>query len=1016
MPQLIVAALVQAGVSAAAATVAAYAVTIGASVAISDSQRRKAQRKARDAYNASLRDRIVNVRSAVAPRELVVGKVRKGGPVMFFGSTGVHKEKFSVVIAMAAHEIDGVEAVWLNDERQTLDASGFVVGGSYSKTLRHSESEVVPVLAPGESTTITLPHDPVDSNVLSLNHLGISTSGRVVTVTNVFDNYPRGGRVQYQWDEAQPKARIRWHKGAGVDALHGEISALFPAEWTAAHKLEGIAYALAEFDYDEEIYASGPPTVSFLLRGDPNVEDPRTGTIGYTENPALLVRHVAMHSLGARLPATAVSTPHCIAAANECDTSVTYTVGGIDEVRPLYTAGLVHVCGTRPADTISELIEAMAGAVGYTGGGIIMRAGTYTPPVFNITERHMLSGLEIQPEPLRDETYNMVTGTFVDSANGWSEVDMPAVEAEEWIPADGEELPLEVEYAGIFHVGQAQHVSAVKLRDSRQGLTVKGTFDLPVFPVELLDTVSITSARRGWAAKPFLVLHRAWNVSGKIDLVLKETGSSIYAMDGSFSAVDAEPNTSMPSPLNIERPVLGTIESGTDQLLLQADGTVLTRVLVPWTAASDQTVRMGGRVEVAYTRADEPLPVGEWPSASAPGDASQIHLQGLQDGARYVIKARFINAIARGPWSLQAVHDVVGKTEPPPNVVSFDVRPQPDGTRQLSWSWGSTPPPADLRGYLIRYRQGAGPFTWEEMLPFDTATGSSPQNPTGFYTTSPIETNALLAGNYQFAIKTQDTSLNEAVTALIYDAELPDPRLGNSLLVVDYAALNWPGTLTDCVRDTEEGRPVLHARDQATWDDLPTWDQWTRWIWDPLPAFVYETPAEDFGIPVRVLPVAQYSIEGDVTIEESHCDDGVTWSPWAVLGGAIQARYFKLRVSVAVPAGSPSGPGLTPVCIARGLQVHFIGNVTSEVLEDLDPSTLTGANRIGAGDIRLPLTKNWVRITRLSLSFQNVTENWSWSRRDKDTAPIPPRVQLFDASSTLADPPLIDVVVEGIAS
>lgn len=771
MPQLIGAALVQLGVSTAVAAVAAYAVTIGASVAISDSQRRKAQRKARDAYNASLRDRIINLRSAIAPRELVVGRVRKGGPVLFFGSTGVHKEKFSVVIALAAHEIDGVEAPWLNDERQTLDAAGYVVGGSYCKVVRHSESEIIPDLDVGESTTITLPHDPVDGQGLSLNHLGVSVSGRVVTITNNLRNRRAGGRLMYQWDEVQPKARIRWHKGAGVDALHDEISARFPAEWTAEHKLEGIAYALAEFDYDEEIFAAGVPTLSLLLRGDPNVEDPRTNTTGYTENPALLARHVAMHQLGGRLPAAAISTPHCIAAANECDAQVTYTVAGVDQVRPLYTAGLVHACGTRPVDTIAELIEAMAGSVGYAGGGIVMRAGTYTPPVFNITERHMLTGLEIQPEALRDDTYNLVTGTFIDSATGWAERDMPTVAADEWIAADGEELPLEVEYAGIFHVGQAQHVSAVKLRDARQSLTVKGTFDLAVFPVELLDTVSITSDRRGWAAKPFLVLHRAWNADGKIDLVLKETGASIYSLGTSFSAVDAEPNTALPSPMLTERPQPLAAASGSDQLLLQSDGRVLSRVRVSWPPAVAESVRNGGSIEVAYTRADEALPEGDWPSTTVPGAATSALLMGLQDGAEYLIRARYVTALARWPWGVQIVHQVLGKTAPPSDLSGLDA--DDDAVR---WTHVTDADVVSGGGYELRWQTGTN-AEWESAQPLHS----------GLLTSSPYRWTVRPTGPITLLAKAVDSSGNRSRNAAVAYITLTTRGVRNVVATHAYA-------------------------------------------------------------------------------------------------------------------------------------------------------------------------------------------------------------------------------------
>lgn len=750
MAVVIAATLASIGASSAVVAVVSAAFIAG-SAALQNAQKRKAARKARDAYNASLRDRITNFRSATAPRDLVLGRVRKGGPTYPIGSTGTHSEKLTFLILLAGHEIDAVEAAWIEDERQGLGADGYVVGGSYSKTVRHSDFAAVAVPANGTATA-TLDHDPVGA-VTSVSSVGVSNVGRSVTVTN-FRPTDMVGRVMYQWDEVQPKARIRWHLGAGADPLHAGLKADFPDIWTDAHRLEGIAYARVDLEYDEAVFQQ-VPNLTFLLRGA-KVFDPRTSTTAWSDNPALLIRAAATHELAGNLPATAVPDAYVIAAANACDTPASYVVGGQTQVRKLYTAGTVHVCGTKPADTIAELAEAMAGKTAWTGEGLIMKAGTYVPPVFALDEGHFAGGaIKVRPEAPREETLNTVTGTFVDEASNWAEVDLPKVGGEEgapaWVAQDGGELPIDVEYSAISHAGQAQHVAAVALRDSRQGCMLSAVFKPAAYQLQVFDTVSFTSSYFGWASKVFDVVSSRWSIEGGNELVLKETGASIYAMDAAFSAVDSEPNSALPNPVLVERPQPLAALSGTDQLIIQADGSILSRVLVSWPPAASETVRNGGAVEVAYTRADEPLPDGDWPSVTVPGTVSSTYLTGLQDGAEYLIRARFINALGRWAWGLQVLHQVVGKTAPPSDITGLDA--DDDAVR---WTHVADPDVVSGGGYELRWQTGTN-AEWESAQPLHS----------GLLTSSPYRWTVRPVGPITLLAKAVDSSGNRSVNAAV---------------------------------------------------------------------------------------------------------------------------------------------------------------------------------------------------------------------------------------------------------
>jgi len=344
---------------------------------------------------------------------------------------------------------------------------------------------------------------------------------------------------------------------------------------------------------------------------------------------------------------------------------------------------------------------------------------------------------------------------------------------------------------------------------------------------------------------------------------------------------------------------------------------------------------------------------------------------------------------------------------PPPNVASFTVATQSDGTRQFTWGWGLTAKPVDLKGYVIRFLQGSGPYTWDQLQPFDTDDG--------FHTVSPMESNLLLAGTYVFAIKTVDLFGAFSEDALFITATLPDPRLGNAIEFTDEHATNWPGVLTDCVSEAWDGDLVLRARDQATWSTLPsTWSAWTRWVWDPVTSFQYVTQPVDLGTSVAVLPVANALADGVVTFEVSTSSDGVSWSAWSSVAGPVVTRYVKCRITVSVPVGSSTGPGVTPVCSLRRLTISYVGKVSTETGNDVNTSGFTGVHRIAAGDVRLPTQNVWAHISRVTVTLQSVGAGWSWVLLDKDGT-NGPHVKIYNGSGVLADA-LIDWTIEGIAS
>lgn len=1043
------------GATVTVGTVLAIGMAVISSVSARN-QRKRAERAARDAWNASLRDRLVTRRSAIGERDIVLGKVRKAGSLTFVASSGSNKEYMWQVLTMAGHPVEAIDTVYFNEFPLTINPDGSVasppytkyeqtpwtsvdfidsntvtVGGVYTipvpgyvsgsarvfcspKRIKvndiKSESNKAPYSEFGKQLAQVMRLAPADAE--TRNGLQWVVTGEVCTITVVGAQKPNSFiQVNYTKSIHVPRAWVHKYKGNLGEDFSPALRDNFPGEWTAAHQQQGCAKLLVLLQYDPDVFNQGAPEVTCVVRGANNIYDPRTSTYGYTENNALHIRHLCLLPTYGKQQPSSINEASFIACANACDAAVTYSVGGVESVRPRYRSGIVVRHNTIPHEACLEITEGMAGRFIYAQGVVTVKAGVYTAPVMDITDADLAPGpISISASIPREQLVNYVTGTFQDETQDYKTIDFPKVLAEEYITQDGQALPTDVEYGSVNYVGQAQYISGIRLRDNRHALTVEATWKMKLYPLEVFDVVRWKSDVLGVDYQEFELVKRSWSLTGLLRLTFKATSATVYSMAGDYDPADAVVRTNLPRFWEFEGTGPLTCESGDQYLLPQADGTFQSRIYVTWPTITDKSVTTNGRIQIAYA----PYPSfvqTPWPYVEVDGDSEFALLPNVQDGAYYVIKARVFNGVAWSTWLNSTEHLVVGKTAKPANVDEFTLSVQPDGTRQFNAKWTVTPKPIDLLGYRIRYRQGVGPYEWEEMKEFETEQG--------FIPLFPFETNQFLAGDYVFACKTVDKSQNEAETPLFIIGALPNPRLGNAVLAVDYGFEDWPGTFTNCVVDTFEGQTIVRAADKAVWtggaSNIPTtWDAWTRWVWDPYASWTYTSPTYDFNVPVAVLPVANTDAVGDVDFEEQHSDDNISWSSWSFVAGPVRARFIRTRVTVTVPVGSPSGPGLTPVTYIRQHAVIFTGKVEKESGNDISPAALTGVHRIGVGQIRLPTQIEWALYSRINVVMQNVGGKWTW-----DIAPSGkdlvngPHVRFY-SDGVLADPPLIDFDIEGI--
>lgn len=771
------------------------AVYAAAAVAVGMYQGQKAKRDAKSAFNSSLEDRLVMQATTDGPRSRVYGRVRNCDGILFKGTYGPNSERYVMVVAVAGHEVDAIETVYFNDQAVTTVPASTVVsdgrGGEFVTTAPfralESASTTQAATASGGSASITLQGPLSAGSVVyaTANDVSysvtISGGGTIATATGV----PDGTTVDfnYQRDVGTHYARIWRYTGTasqniGADVLmHG-----FPTLVTPSDRFAGIACVVVEFYYSQDAFPAGVPNVSAVMRGA-KVHDPRTGLTVWTENPALIARDWSLYANGGGCTTSHLIDSSFIAAANACDISTAFSLaGGGTETRPRYQCGIVCRLDANPGQWLNEIVESMAGKSGWCGGRLRVTAGIYRSPVTTITE-DWLSGFDeisiVKDQP-RSELVNIYRPSIANAgvyAVGNTEAAMstayvtapaPEVRSTAFIAADGQELAQEIDLGGVTRAVHAQHICGVLMRDARDALTIKLPCNMRAFQLELFDTVWLTLPAFGFNAKEFEILNWEFSMQGGVILTMKETAASIYDPASGLGVLDAAQNTTLPLPWVVQVPTGMTVASGTSELLLQADGTVVSRLLVTWDPMEDASVVDSGAVEVQWKRAD--APADEWQSLEMPGYSKQVYISDVEDKVFYVVRIRASNTLkVRSKWAPALVALITGKTAPPGNVTGLARTVVASGVR-ITWDENT-----EVDYATTEVRVGTS-WASSSLLFSGKATGYTWLSPA--------------VGTYTVWAKHYDTSANASVAAVSI-----------SVTVTTADAVNWTSIV---------GRPKLY--------------------------------------------------------------------------------------------------------------------------------------------------------------------------------------------------------------
>lgn len=550
---------------------------------------------------------------------------------------------------------------------------------------------------------------------------------------------------------------------------------------TVNHRLRNIAYIYARCTYDRDIFANGIPNLAAIIKGRA-VYDPRTTSTAYSNNAALcILDYLRDTRYGIGALDSEIDFASFSAAANICDETVSVASGGTEK---RYTINGVIDTSKQPAAVLQDMLSACAGTIYYSNGQWKIRAGAYVTPTESLSMDDVVGQIKVTTRVSNQSNFNAVKGIFLSPDDNWQPVDYPSVTSSTFEAEDnGVQRFVDVTLPFTTSSAMAQRLAKITLYRNREQLTISVPCNLKAFKYEIGDTLYFTNERFGFDNKVFEVV--GWELSNDgeffgVNMVLKETSSTVYSWSVDDEKELTRNNTTLPSATTVTPPGLVV----TDELRSYNEEVITTLIANVSTSSP-----FADRFEVEAQKAGDT----DWVNLGQ-ASGNKFELPQVLDGATYYVRARAISGIGvRSVWTTKT-HVVIGKTAPPSDVTGLTGNVIGN---QYLLTWNPVPD-LDLSHYRVRFAAEDGSPTYQNaitLVPKVSRPATSVTVPArnGTYFVRAVDKLGLVSENAVSVVLDSNISDIEAMNVVQTISEHPD----------------FNGTFDDVVEIDEDDRLVL---------------------------------------------------------------------------------------------------------------------------------------------------------------------------------------------------------------
>ena len=611
--------------------------------------------------------------------QIIYGKMRVGGARIYDEATGTNNKYLHRIIAVAGHEIQSFDEIYVNDELITLDVNGDVTSpAKYVSKIRIK----LHLGSPTQTADTFLINAPSAHWTTQCTLSGIAYM--YIRLAFDADAFPNGipeitttisGKKVYDPRDST----TAWSDNPAL-CLRDYLTSPY-----------GIAEEAANID-DALVIAAA------------NVSDQLVGSLAIKTYAGGVYKIKTVGTTDFTLVGAANNNVGTVFTA----TGVAVGTGVVETAR--YTCNGAFTTASTPYDMINSLLTSMDGSLWYAQGSWRMKPAYWTAPVLDLNEDDLRSSISVSTRHSRRNNFNTVKGTFRGLESNWQTTDYPQVTSTAFVTADnGQESVADVDLPFTDNSIEARRIALISLERNRQQLTVNASFGLKTLQVQVGDNIRLTNSRFGWTNKEFEVVSWSFGLTDGLDLqtqmTLRETAESVYdeVDDGIVYERD---NTTLPSPFEVPIPGLSTTENG---------GKVETKVIrEKLTNVITLAVTSGETESIDYVEAEFKLSSAtNWVTLGT-GQLGTFEAIDLEDGD-YDFRARAINTFGiKGAWSELDDINASGLLAQPSDVTGF-VAEVNGAVITLDWE---AVPDLDLSYYIIRYSPDLVGASWGNALTY----------------------------------------------------------------------------------------------------------------------------------------------------------------------------------------------------------------------------------------------------------------------------------------------------------
>ena len=513
------------------------------------------------------------------------------------------------------------------------------------------------------------------------------------------------------YKDSESLIRVEPHYGTDGQSASTLLSTL--DNWGSNHKLSGLCYLAIRFKWNQDAF-TGIPKVQAKIQGK-KVKTYNASLVeqsaSYQTNPAwCLLDYLTNARYGKGLAVSEINLQSFYDASLVCETQVTPYSGGSD----------INIFDTNTAldtskpiiDNVREFLKGCRGYLPYNAGKYNLIIETTGTASITLTEDNIIGGYSLST-PTKNDRYNRVIVGFVNPDRNFQvdEVQFPPID-DSGLPSADQHATMKAEDGGFLLEGrfnfttitsqyQAEEMSEVILKRSREALSLGINVDFNGYDLAIGDIVNITHSSLGFSAKPFRVLGITFNQDLTVGLSLVEYQASHYTWATKTQATTV-PTTNLPNPFTIQPPASVTLD---DTLIEYNDGTVIVALDVSIGASPDSFVD--------YYQVEYKLSTDSNYIVYAQGSGLNHRVLNVIDQSVYDVRVKAVNSFGVSSTYTSAQRTIIGAIEPPSDVEDFSCNIV---GQEAHLSWNQIPD-LDLAYYNLRFSEETdGSADWQNSV------------------------------------------------------------------------------------------------------------------------------------------------------------------------------------------------------------------------------------------------------------------------------------------------------------